>query len=33
MEQTNTTAAATSVSEFFSELDGGQYERMLSIAL
>ena len=29
----DTTAAATDVSEFISDLDGGQFERLLSVAL
>ena len=32
-EVKNTTSAATDVTEFISDLDGGQFERMLSIAL
>jgi hypothetical protein len=32
-QKPETTAAATDVSEFVSDLDGGMFERMLSIAL
>ena len=32
-EVKNTASAATDVAEFISDLDGGQFERMLSIAL
>ena len=32
-QKPDTTRAATDVPEFFSELDGGQFERMASIAL
>ncbi|MEG0921321.1 MAG: hypothetical protein RSD57_13555 [Comamonas sp.] len=33
MSPAETTAAATDVSEFITDLDGGQFERMLSIAI
>ena len=33
MTQTSSTSAATDVGEFITDLDGGQFDRMLSIAL
>ena len=33
MHQTDTSRAATDVGEFFTDLDGGQLEHMLSVAL
>ena len=33
MSNHNSTSAATDVAEFITDLDGGQFDRMLSIAL